>query len=215
MTRAPEPVLLLTVVLETVAFPVVERVPVMVVFPEVRVPAVEMFPAVICPVTPTPPETVKAPLLVVVLAVVLVSVVFPEAVKVEMIELPETSEPTVACPATPSPPDTLKAPVLVVVLAVVLVKFVSPLALSVPVMVVFPPEIVPDVLKLPAVTCPATPRPPLRVTPPVVVVVLGDVLVKAALPEKVGLLTVEIVPPVMLMLVPPVYMVVPTRIPFE
>jgi len=52
-------------------------------------------------------------------------------------------------------------------------------------------------------------------TDPVLVVVLAVPLVKLEIPEKVGLFIVEIVPPVMLIFVPPVYMVVPTSMPFE
>jgi len=87
---------------------------------------------------------------------------------------------------------------------VALVKVVIPDAERVPVMVVFPDVKLPAVERFPAVTCPETPRPPEMVMAPVAVVVLAVPLVKLAIPEKVGLLTVAMTPEVTVMLFPPV-----------
>jgi len=162
-TRAPVPVVVLEVAFVSVVIPVADNVPVMVVFPETRVPVVERLPAVICPTTPRPPETVKAPDPVVVLTVVAVILVFPDAESVPVIVVfpelmlvavstPVLVLPEVTCPTTPSPPAMVSAPVPVVVLTVVLESVVFPVAESVPVIVVFPEESVPEVLIFPAVT---------------------------------------------------------------
>jgi len=101
---------------------------------------------------------------VVVLAVPLVKLATPDAVKVVVVvavalSVPVTVFPEVTCPATPTPPDTVRAPVAVVVLAVAFVSDVMPEAESVPVMVVFVEASVP-VTVFPEVTCPTTPTPP-------------------------------------------------------
>jgi len=162
MTRAPVPVVVLAVPLVKVVFPDAVKVPVIVVAPEASVPAVERFPAVTCPATPTPPETTRAPVLVVVLAVAFDRVVIPLAERVpEMVWFPDASVvtvvaaaervpavlmfPAVICPTIPTPPAIVKAPVPVVVLAVAFVMDVIPETESVPVRVVFPEESVPDV----------------------------------------------------------------------
>jgi len=145
----------------------------------------------------------RAPVEVLELAVVDVIFVFPVAVRVVVVVFPEESVPVVTCPATPRPPEMVRAPVPVVVLTDVFEKVTSPVAVRDPV------EMFPDV------TCPDTPRPPVITTDPVPVVVLAVPLVNEEIPEKVGLLIVEIIPPVMVIFVPPVYMVVPTRTPLE
>ena len=85
-----------------------------------------------------------APDVVVVLAVPLVNVAFPDADKVVMVVFAATREPAVdklpavTCPATPRPPERTSDPELVVVLAVALVKVVIPPTDKVPVSVAFP-----------------------------------------------------------------------------
>jgi len=214
--KAPEEIEVLSVVLViatspdalsavTLVFPDVREVTV--VAPEESDP-VTRFPAVICPATPRPPEMIRAPVLDVVLAVVLVKKLFPDTVSDEAVALPVTMALLVSCPTIPTPPETTRAPVAVVVLPVVLLRVVIPEAVK------FVTDVFPD-KSVPVVTCPDTPTPPVMTTDPVVVLVLAVPLVKLEIPEKVGLFIVEIVPPVMLMLVPAVYMVVPTSIPFE
>ena len=78
-------------------------------------------------------------MVVVELAVVLVIEV------VEAVIEPVDMDPLVICPATPRPPETTSEPVPIVVLGVVFERVVTPVALSVPVIVVFPVERVPDV----------------------------------------------------------------------
>jgi len=94
----------------------------------------------------------------VVLAVPLVSVVFPVAESVpEMVVLPPENVPVVAkfpavsCPAIPAPPETVNAPVDVLELMVVLLMAVNPVVLR-DARFVFPAESVPEVERLPAVT---------------------------------------------------------------
>jgi len=177
-----------------------ERVPVMIVFPDANVPEVEMFPAVICPATPRPPETVKAPVDIVVLTVVAVILVFPDAVRVpDIVVFPAFRVPDAlmfpaeTCPETPRPPAMVRAPVAVLVLAVVLAKDVFPLVYRVPVMVVLFAASVVRVVEVaesdpvtvfPEVICPATPTPPDTMRAPVDAVVLAVVLVIVAFPEE-------------------------------
>jgi len=144
----------------------------------------------------------------VVLAVVLVKVVIPDAVSVPTMEvalaarvdtvvLPAERTPVtmlllVNCPEVPIPPVTTRAPVPVVVLAVPFVKVVIPDAERAP------------VTMFPAVTCPVIPAPPVTRMAPVVVLVLAVPLVKLEIPENVGVLTVAMTPEVTVMLFPPV-----------
>jgi len=148
-------VVVLGVVLERDVVPDAEKDPFTVVFPETRVPAVERFPAVTCPEIPAPPATIKAPVEVVILGVVLFKEVAPEAENVPAtLVLPEESEPVsvlfdVTCPAIPIPPATVNAPDVVLKLADVLDRIVTPLADSVPVIIVLLAE------RLPRVVAPA------------------------------------------------------------
>jgi len=80
-------VVVLAVALVRVVIPLVLKVPVMVVFPDAKVPAVERFPAVTCPETPTPPVTIMDPVPVVVLAVPLVKLEIPEKVGVVVVAM--------------------------------------------------------------------------------------------------------------------------------
>jgi len=141
---APEEVLVLAVVLVIVVSPLAERL-VVLVFPAVSVP-VRSVPDETCPMTPRPPETVKAPVDDVVLRVVEVMLVFPEAVSKVTVVDPATSVPdvetlpAVSCPAMPAPPETTIAPDDVLELAVALENVEIPDVFKVPVMVVFPAE---------------------------------------------------------------------------
>jgi len=73
-------VVVLAVAFVKVVIPDAERVPVMVVFPDAKVPDVDTLPAVICPEIPRPPVTIMDPVPVVVLAVPLVKFEIPENV---------------------------------------------------------------------------------------------------------------------------------------
>jgi len=95
--RAPVLVLLLAVLLATDVIPDDVNVPLMLVFPEASVPDVLKFPAVTCPVTPTPPATVRAPVLVVELRVELVTFTCPEDNDVSVVT-PAVREPVLSDP---------------------------------------------------------------------------------------------------------------------
>jgi len=113
-----------------------------VVVPEiVKFPPIVVFPPTKrLPAMPLPPETTRAPVVVLVLAVVPVT-----------FTLRPDKTLTVTCPDTPTPPVTTSDPDPTDVLAVPPVKDTTLLTPSVPVMVVPPAVNVPDVTTFPTV----------------------------------------------------------------
>jgi len=94
---APVVVVVLAVPLVKLEIPDADSV-VVVVAPAASVP-VTVFPEVTCPATPKPPETTRAPLPVVVLAVALVNEVIPDVVSDPIIVVfPDEREPEVTNP---------------------------------------------------------------------------------------------------------------------
>jgi len=93
IVRAPVDVVVLGVVLVMLVTPLTESVPVIVVlFAERETTVVfpdERVPVVICPMTPSPPDTVRAPDDDVVLGVAFVMVTRPEEVMFPVVKEPE------------------------------------------------------------------------------------------------------------------------------